>query len=137
MEKTMATAVALHNQAACDRDLSPPPGVGRPVDLVHLSRFTLGDEKLEREILQLFCVQTGIYLDRLERARDAAGWHQAAHTIKGSARGIGAWAVASAAQCAEEFANPPAGKGAKAVLTELKAAVETAMSFIDALLAER
>lgn len=129
-------AAAPHSQNPFGGDSSPSPS-GRPVDLVHLSRFTLGDEKLEHEVLLLFGVQARIYLDRLERARDAAAWRQAAHTIKGSAKGIGAWAVASAAQRAEALADPPAGEGAAAALKHLKAAVESATSFIDALLAGR
>lgn len=132
----MGAAMALQSPGALDQDLAPQQDAGRPVDLVHLSRFTLGDEKLEREILQLFRVQTRIYLDRLERAQDAVHWRQAAHTIKGSAKGIGAWAVASAAQRAEELPKAPGGKGAAAAIRELKATVETAIDFIDVLLAE-
>ncbi|MDP2618724.1 MAG: Hpt domain-containing protein [Hyphomicrobiales bacterium] len=132
----MGAAVALQRRQSLVQGLSPQPGAGRPVDLVHLARFTLGDEKLEREILQLFRVQTRIYLDRLERARDAVHWRQAAHTIKGSAKGIGAWAVAAAAQRAEELPNPPGGKGTGDAAKELKATVETAIGFIDVLLAE-
>ncbi len=37
----------------------------RPVDLVHLSRYTLGERALEREVLELFCTQSSIYLERL------------------------------------------------------------------------
>jgi HPt (histidine-containing phosphotransfer) domain-containing protein len=133
MEGNMATAVAFQSLEPLDRGASPASE--RPVDLVHLSRFTLGDEKLEREVLQLFRVQTRIYLDRLESAADSKSWRHAAHTIKGSARGIGAWAVASAAQSAEELAAAPAGK--RAALKELTAAIEAAITFIDTLLGDR
>lgn len=132
----MGAAAALQSREPLDEGLSSQAGAGRPVDLVHLSRFTLGDEKLEREILQLFRVQARLYLERLEQARDALHWRQAAHTIKGSAKGIGAWAVASAAQRAEELPKAPGGKGATAAVRDLKAAVETAIGFIDVLLAE-
>ena len=37
----------------------------RPVDLVHLSRYTLGERALEREVLELFCSQSSIYIERL------------------------------------------------------------------------
>jgi HPt (histidine-containing phosphotransfer) domain-containing protein len=134
MEGNMATAVAFQNREPWDREGSPP-APERPVDLVHLSRFTLGDEKLEREVLQLFRVQTRIYLDRLEGAADGKSWRLAAHTIKGSARGIGAWAVASAAQSAEELGDAPAG--GSAALKKLRAAIEAAISFIDTLLDDR
>lgn len=134
----MATAAALQSREPLDQRFSPqPPMSERPVDLVHLSRFTLGDEKLEREVLGLFRVQSRIYLDRMEDAADGASWRQAAHTIKGSARGIGAWTVATAAQFAEDLPEAPAGRGAAAALKQLRSAVEAATSFIDALLGDR
>ena len=40
----------------------------RPVDLVHLSRYTLGERELEREVLELFCTQSFVYLERLKAA---------------------------------------------------------------------
>jgi HPt (histidine-containing phosphotransfer) domain-containing protein len=137
MEGIMATAVALQSEEPLDQGFSPSSQGERPVDLVHLSRFTLGDEKLEREVLQLFRVQTGIYLNRLESAADRESWCHAAHTIKGSAKGVGAWAVAAAAQSAEQLADAPEGYRAEAALKELKSAADAAMGFIDALFAER
>lgn len=67
------------------------------IDETHLSRMTLGDRQLEREVLEIFVRQTTILLDRIgsaERGLAAA----AAHTLLGSARGIGAWRVARAAE---------------------------------------
>ena len=63
----------------------------RPVDLVHLSRYTLGERELEREVLELFCSQSLIYIERLREARSDKDWKDAAHTLKGSASAIGAW----------------------------------------------
>jgi len=73
----------------------------RHIDLVHLARQTLGDVNLEREVLSLFVVQSQVYLLRLQAADTPAEWKRAAHTIKGSARGIGAWPLAEAAEAAE------------------------------------
>jgi HPt (histidine-containing phosphotransfer) domain-containing protein len=67
-----------------------------PIDLQHLRRMTLGDEALEREVLGLFATQVAGLMAEL-----AALPPQAAllvHKIKGSARGIGAFAVAEAAE---------------------------------------
>ena len=58
----------------------------RPVDLVHLSRYTLGNRSLEREVLSLFLTQSAIYLQRLRDAGTDKDWADAAHTIKGSAK---------------------------------------------------
>ncbi len=75
----------------------------RPVDLVHLSKFTMGNRDLEREVLTLFRKQSVLFIDRLRHANDDQTWREAAHTMKGSARGIGAWAVGDAAQEAEQL----------------------------------
>ncbi len=72
----------------------------RPIDLVHLTRSTLGDRSLEREVLQLFDRQAGLLIARM-RAAAPAGVPPLAHTLKGSARGIGAWRVARAAEMLE------------------------------------
>ena len=62
----------------------------RPVDLVHLSRYTLGERALEREVLELFCSQSFVYLERLRTAGSHKDWKDAAHSLKGSATAIGA-----------------------------------------------
>jgi HPt (histidine-containing phosphotransfer) domain-containing protein len=72
----------------------------RPIDLVHLARMTFGDRSLEREILQLFDRQSSLLIERMRSAAPAAV-ATLAHTLKGSARGIGAWRVARAAELLE------------------------------------
>ncbi len=109
----------------------------RPVDLVHLSHYTLGDAKLESEVLQLFQAQSGIYVQRLKNAAAARDWREAAHTIKGSALGIGAWRVAETAEVAEVSRSCPHGKAALKALSELEACVDETNSFISELLSER
>jgi HPt (histidine-containing phosphotransfer) domain-containing protein len=75
---------------------SPPlaPDDG-PLDLEHLKRMTLGDPGLEREVLALFSAQTARLIVSLSALPADAG--ALAHTLKGSARAIGAFAVAEAA----------------------------------------
>lgn len=75
----------------------------RPVDLVHLSKYTLGDASLEGELLRLFQTQAVLYRDRLEQAVDPKDWSDAAHSLKGSARAIGAWALGDMAAQAEKI----------------------------------
>jgi HPt (histidine-containing phosphotransfer) domain-containing protein len=70
----------------------------RPLDLVHLSKYTFGDRALETELLGLFRSQAGIYVTRLESAANAKEWRDAAHSLKGSARGLGAWALGEIAE---------------------------------------
>lgn len=79
------------------------PSRARPVDLVHLARQTMGDRTLEEEVLQLFMQQAMIIGDRILNANPAER-RRLAHGLKGSARGIGAFAVAECAFAIEE--NP-------------------------------
>ena len=75
---------------------SPPlaPDDG-PIDIEHLRRMTLGDASLEREVLAMFSAQAvGLVGTLAALPADAAAL---AHTLKGSARAIGAFRVADAA----------------------------------------
>jgi HPt (histidine-containing phosphotransfer) domain-containing protein len=82
------------------------PAAEPVIDLAHLARMTLGDKSLEAEVLALFERQTGILLARMQQfPSPAAGAF--AHTLKGSARGIGAWRVAEAADAVERAATAP------------------------------
>jgi HPt (histidine-containing phosphotransfer) domain-containing protein len=77
---------------------------GPPVDLVHLSRQTFGDHNLEQELLELFDAQAAQCAERLRapaRLGDAEWRIRLAHTIKGSARAVGAFEVGNAAEAYE------------------------------------
>lgn len=123
-----ATAFAAQDEAsaACTR---------RPIDLVHLSKFTMGRRDLEAEILGLFRQQLAASLARLAAAAADAGndraWREAAHTLKGSARGVGAWALGDACQKAETL---DCGDARLAVIAVLDPLVTSATRFIDELL---
>lgn len=66
-----------------------------PLDLDHLARMTLGDAELEREVLAMFAEQSTRLISAMAPLpSDIAAL---AHKLKGSARGIGAFAVADAA----------------------------------------
>jgi HPt (histidine-containing phosphotransfer) domain-containing protein len=110
---------------------SPPlaPDDG-PIDLAHLSRMTLGDESLEQEVLAMFSAQSAKLLDMLAALPPEAG--ALAHTLKGSAKAIGAFAVAEAAgrlEAALAVSNDPTE-----ALAELGDAVALAQTAIDAML---
>ncbi|WP_436637432.1 Hpt domain-containing protein [Microbaculum sp. FT89] len=107
-----------------------------PVDLVHLARHTFGDADLEREVLQLFMTQSRIYLNRLKEARDVENWRRAAHTIKGSARGIGAWAVAERAQTAELLGHNVDEERCRMAIAALEREVDAANGYIRSLFVE-
>jgi HPt (histidine-containing phosphotransfer) domain-containing protein len=70
------------------------------IDLEHLAKYTGGDEKLNAEIFRLFDLQANELVAQLQSilaARDAKSWKQVTHTLKGAARGIGAFPMADAA----------------------------------------
>lgn len=75
--------------------------VTSPIDLVYLARQTGGDSELEQELLALFADQCIKHLDTIRRANAKLG-SDAAHTLKGAARAIGAWQVADAAERVEQ-----------------------------------
>ena len=74
---------------------------GRAIDTEHLARMTLGERSLEREVLALFDRQAEMLLPRIRRG-DRAVAAASAHTLKGSAVGIGAFGVARAAEAVEQ-----------------------------------
>jgi hypothetical protein len=100
-----------------------------PIDLTHLFRMTLGDHGLEREVLALFDRQVDMLIARM-RAVDASCVGALAHTLKGSARGIGAWPMARAAEAVEAA---PAADLAPAVAALAAAAREAQAAIADIL----
>jgi HPt (histidine-containing phosphotransfer) domain-containing protein len=121
---TMRSSMQSHTAAA---------GVGTPaedpIDRTHLFRMTLGDHALEREVLALFDRQIEMLIERM-REVDPSGVAALAHTLKGSARGVGAWPMARAAEAVE--AAPPAAL-APAVAALAAAAGEARAAIADIL----
>jgi HPt (histidine-containing phosphotransfer) domain-containing protein len=102
------------------------------LDRNHLARMTFGDRSLEREVLQLFDRQSELLLERM-RTSEPAAIATLAHTLKGSAVGIGAKRVASAAAEVEATAQAKPDEMSRAV-DELAQAVEEARAEISALI---
>jgi HPt (histidine-containing phosphotransfer) domain-containing protein len=110
---------------------SPPlvPDDG-PIDFDHLRRMTLGDSRLEREVLAMFAGQAASLAAALAQTpADAAAL---AHKLKGSARAIGAVHVAAAAADLETALRN--GADAAEPRTALDHAISQAREAIDAIL---
>jgi len=105
----------------------------RPLDLVHLSKYTFGDRGLEAELLGLFRSQAGVYITRLEAAANAKDWRDAAHSLKGSARGLGAWGLADLAEEVEHHDFDDAA-ARDADVKRVREAIATVSAFIDDLM---
>ena len=110
---------------------SPPlaPDDG-PIDFEHLSRMTLGDAGLEQEVLAMFVAQSTTLVGTI--AAMPADASALAHTLKGSARAIGAFSVADAAARLE--AAIARGFETSAALAELGETVAEARAAIEAVL---
>lgn len=77
-------------------------GTEKPIDLVHLSRLTMGDKDLELDVLKMFLAQIPNYLEMIKSANTPDEIYVAAHTLKGAASNVGAFALADLARDAEK-----------------------------------
>jgi HPt (histidine-containing phosphotransfer) domain-containing protein len=109
-----------------------PSSAADPIDRVHLSRYTLGSPTLEREILGLFLAQLPLSIEQLRFAATDREWHIAAHTIKGSARSVGAREVARLALEAEQTSGVVDGEeDRERILTLLEDACEAVERYVE------
>jgi HPt (histidine-containing phosphotransfer) domain-containing protein len=119
--------------ALAEADTAPTLApLNSPIDRAHLSRMTLGESELEREVLALFDRQADLLLARMRKAEPAVA-AAAAHTLKGSARGIGAWRVANTAEALELAAAGPAGEYKSALAALATAVDDTKVAIVDLL----
>ena len=106
------------------------------IDLEHLARYTGGDRALNSEIMRLFDQQTSQMVANLRgilEARDARSWKDIAHTLKGAAKGIGAFPMADAAALCEPI-SPEDGQLAERALSALERQSQAVQAFIKAYL---
>jgi HPt (histidine-containing phosphotransfer) domain-containing protein len=104
-----------------------------PVDLTHLARYTGGDKTLNSEILRLFNGQVGDMVEQLLsvlQQRDARKWREVTHTLKGAARGVGAFGMGDAAAAAEPVDPTTSPDRAVEVIEALRVEGEAVQAFI-------
>jgi HPt (histidine-containing phosphotransfer) domain-containing protein len=101
------------------------------VDFGHLERYAGGDAALVEEVLGLFREQAEIWLRLLDPAAEGQAWRDGAHSLKGSALGIGAFDLAACCEAAER--EPDADLGRRTVLLEhVRTALDAALADIAA-----
>ncbi len=108
-----------------------------PIDLDHLARYTGGEKTLNAEILKLFDCQVTEMVGQLNaviEVRDAKRWREIAHTIKGAARGVGAFGMGEAAAAAEPI-DPANAEKARAAIETLQIEANSVRGFIQNYLA--
>jgi HPt (histidine-containing phosphotransfer) domain-containing protein len=84
---------------------TPNIAPGPVIDRAHLDRMTGGDASLAVEVLDLFCEQVSMWQRLIDPDSRMEDWLVGIHTVKGSARGIGAWDLAEVCNGAEEAAR--------------------------------
>ncbi len=111
--------------------------MSQPIDLEHLARYTGGEKALNAEILRLFDSQVTDMVDQLNAVlavRDVKRWREITHTIKGAARGVGAFGMGEAAAAAEPV-DPVNAEKARAVIAALQTEAQIVRGFIQTYLA--
>lgn len=100
------------------------------LDVQHLSRQTFGDVELEREILALFRDQCARLVPVIAGHSQLSSRVDAAHTLKGGARAVGAVTVARVADEMEKALRHH-GELARGQIEELAACVAAIREAID------
>lgn len=125
----VALATAMEQQRA------PQGAVAPAIDMAHLARMTLGEKSLEREVLALFYRQADMLLPRIRGGVPALA-AASAHTLKGSAVGIGAFRVARAAEALEQAKARNESAAIAAAIETLDAMLEEVKAEIARMLAD-
>jgi HPt (histidine-containing phosphotransfer) domain-containing protein len=97
------------------------------VDFPYLTEYAAGDETLVREVLAVFCAEAAEWSDKLCAGAD--GWRTVVHTLKGTARTIGAYRLGELCETAETQGT--------AALPQLCEELETVVAEISRYLAAR
>ena len=106
------------------------------VDFAHLETYAAHDAALIEEVLGLFRHQAELWLPLLDPAGPPEGWRDAAHALKGSALGIGAFRLAEACGAAEAEGSGDLGERSLQ-LERIRTAMDAALHDIAAYLHER
>lgn len=97
------------------------------LDRAHFEHMTGGDRALQAEVIGLFVQQAERWKTTL--TADEPDWRSAAHTLKGSARGIGLFDLANACEAAEAAPDAEAAAALARVRDELGEALKALDQF--------
>ncbi len=99
----------------------------------HLAQYTCGDDNLEQSLLVLFKEQAILQFDTIVSSNSQDNWKIAVHTLKGSARSIGAGQVAELTTELEQAGFGYDNQRKKALTEQLRQAVALCIVMIDGL----
>ncbi len=102
-------------------------------DRAHFAMMTGDDTALQAEIVAIFRVQAALWGRLLIPDAPTSVWADAAHTVKGSAKGLGLWRLADVCEDAERLGRAGAVEGApvKAVLSRVRHALDEALQALE------
>lgn len=107
------------------------------IDLRHLDRYTGGEKELNADVLRLFDEQVARLVAEMSALLDSSDhkrWRELAHSIKGAARGVGAFSMGDLAALAEPL-DPADLPEAKNLIGKLEREAQSVRAFIAAYLA--
>jgi len=103
----------------------------REIDFEHLNQYVGGDADLTREIFGLFRNQVEMWGRGLAADADDDLWANVTHSLKGSARAVGAMGLAEACEKAESLIGDDRRPGAREVaVIALEQRIEQVLSEI-------
>ena len=88
------------------------------IDFAHLNKYVDGDADLTREVFGLFRNQVEMWGRGLSVDADDDLWSNVTHSLKGSARAVGAMDLAEACEKAEALTGDDRRPGAREVAVE-------------------
>jgi len=88
------------------------------IDFAHLNKYVDGDADLTREVFGLFRNQVEMWGRGLSADADDDLWSSVTHSLKGSARAVGAMDLAEACEKAEALTGDDRRPGAREVAVE-------------------
>lgn len=88
------------------------------IDFDHLNRYVDGDVALTREIFGLFVHQTEMWGRGLDPSADDEVWESVVHSLKGSAKAVGAVKLGDLCEAAEDLTGENRRMGARDVAVQ-------------------
>ena len=88
------------------------------IDLVHLEKYVAGDNALRDEILSMFAERATELNAALKTTQTEQERKLTLHTLKGGARGVGAWTLGDLCERAERINGVPEKAAEQAALIE-------------------
>jgi HPt (histidine-containing phosphotransfer) domain-containing protein len=96
----------------------PPSDDEQEIDFDHLNQYVQGDVGLTKEVFGLFKHQVEMWSRLLDAKVDDESWASVTHSLKGSAKAVGAKALAERCETAETLIGKDKTSGARQVAVQ-------------------